>query len=271
MINVYEAVKTRSLVREFYEKAWRTTEESRRIFEQIGWELTEYALNNIPLLRERRMKSIENVYAAPIARAGFGLLRPSTTNVLKKTFQKLNMPFETFGLGLSRSHPPDKLPAEVYWNTLRNRGKTPDLSSSLILIYDMGEATGSTIEGVIRELAKFKFESANLLVLVGAAGIEQTRSRLAPLAPGMSFVIGSQWRYETIPGPTQFYLNQMFDGEWIPLEPKDWGRCVSGMTDKPAVQAFITWIDETVPVSKADKAMLYQLWVQKVDERKITI
>jgi len=236
----------------------------------IGWELTQYAVANIPLLGSASMKTIDKVYAAPIARAGFGLLRPSIVSFLEKTFQKQNVPFETFGLGLRRAHPPDRVPAHVYWNTLRDRKKNPNLSSALVLVYDMGEATGSTIAGVIRELTSFKVKPANLLFLVGAACLDQTQSRLTPLAPGMSMVVGSRWRYETTPGPIQFYLNQMFDGRWIPLEPRDWGRCVSGMTDEAAVNAFIDWIEEIVPISPTDEAMLHELWIQKIDEREIT-
>jgi hypothetical protein len=270
LIKVYEAWKVRSLVKEFYEKAWRTTKETRRIFEQIGLELTKYAINNALLLCGDQMTRIEKVYAAPIARAGFGLLRPSIIGLLEKTFQKRGIPFETFGLGLSRAHEPDKHPAQVYWNTLGDQEKNRDLSSSLVLVYDMGEASGSTIEGVISELASFKINTTNLLFLLGAASIEQTRSRLEPLAPGMRLVIGSRWRYVEKSGPTQFDNNQMFDGAWVNLPPRDWGRCVSGMTDQTSVKAFIDWISETVNVSKADKATLYGIWLRKIDEKKVT-
>jgi hypothetical protein len=269
-ITVYEAKSVRPLVREFYETAWCSTEETRRLFEQIGWELTQYAFANIPILQCDSMTTIEQVYVAPIARAGFGLLRPSILRFLEQRFQQLNVAFEVFGLGLSRTHAPDHLPANVYWNTLRDQGQPRDLSSALILVYDMGEATGSTLEGVIRELAAFKVKPVNLIFLLGAACIEQTRSRLDPLAPGMSLVMGSRWRYEATPGSTQFYLNQMFDGAWIPMDSRDWGRCVSGMTDEAAVNAFMAWITEIVSISEADQAKLYQLWVKKIDERKIT-
>lgn len=262
MIRVYEVYNVRPLVREFYEKAWRTTKETRRVFEQIGLELTKHALNNVPLLSGNQMKGIVRVYAGPIARAGCGLFRPSIVRSLKKKFQRLNIPFETFGMGLSRFHEPNRLPAKVYWNTLRDLDNNLDLSSSLILIYEMGEATGSTIEGVIRELKMFKVNPENLLFFVGAACIEQTKDRLESLAPGMSLVIGSRWRYEEKPGPTQFYLNQMFDEEWIELSPRDWGRCVSGMKDKASVKAFIAWIGETVNISKADEEMLYKIWLR---------
>ena len=51
MIHIYEADYVKPLVKVFYERAWKNTEETRRIFEEIGFELTKYAFRNVPLLK----------------------------------------------------------------------------------------------------------------------------------------------------------------------------------------------------------------------------
>lgn len=268
MIHLYEANNIRPLVRYFYEKAWNTVKETREVFEKIGLELTNYAFNNVQLLNGRQREGLAKVYAAPIARAGCGLFRPSVIRLLNKRFQKFGVPFETFGIGLSRSHEPN-LPAKVYWNTLRYL-KNSDLSSSLVLLYEMGIATGSTIEGLVKELKILKVDPAKILFLVGAACIEQNKYKFETIAPGISLVIGSLWKYEEKPGPTQFYLNQLFDEEWIFLDPRDWGRCVSDMKDKSSVRTFINWVGQTVKISKKDKNSLYEIWSKKIKEKMVS-
>lgn len=69
----------------------------------------------------------------------------------------------------------------------------PDLSDATVMLYEMGEATGSTLEGIVNELRKFNLRTENPIILVGAACIDQTRSRLERVAPGMNIVYGSRW------------------------------------------------------------------------------
>lgn len=264
MVHIYEAINVKPLVKEFYEKSWRTIKETRRIFEEIGLELTKYGLKNVPLFFDRLVERRLNVHAGPVARAGCGLFRPSVVSLLKNKFTYL----KTFGIGLSRSYRPDLYPANVYWNTLRNVSKS-DLSNSLIILYEMGEATGSTIEGVINELEFFNIALSRVLFLIGAACVDQTIERLNLIAPNLSMVIGSRWKYIEEPGPTQFYLNQMFDGEWINLHPRDWGRCVSGMKDVTSVKMFIDWVRESVSISEDDEETLFKRWSSKINERKV--
>jgi hypothetical protein len=269
MIQIYEAPKVKRLIREFYEEAWKSTGQTRKVFEQIGLELTQFAFDNVFPLKEQPIETLKSVYGAAIARAGFGLFRPSVLKLLKQTFHAYQLPFQTFGLGLARSSQPDKSPAEVYWNTLRSLDTDLDLSSSLVIIYDMGEATGSTIEGVIKELELFKINIDNLYIILGAACIEQTRKRVESFASGIHLIIGSRWRYDERPGPTQFYLNQMYNKKWIGMAPRDWGRCVSGMTDTSSVKAFINWVRESIKISISDREKLYKLWLTKIEEKEI--
>lgn len=174
----------------------------------------------------------------------------------------------SFGLGLRRAKNPLRNPATVYWNTLQLT-ETDDLTKSAILIYEMGEATGSTIAGVVSELRELTIPSGNIVFLIGAACIEQTQMRLDALAPEIHLVIGSRWRYDTTEGPTQFYLTYVNDGEWKSVPPRDWGRCVSGMTDFASVITFIQWVAETVPMTRLDRNLLLQEWSKKIDESPI--
>jgi hypothetical protein len=176
--------------------------------------------------------------------------------------------FESFGMGLRRTENPLRNPAIVYWNTLR-RITDLDLSSSTILLYEMGEATGSTIEGAINELQRLNALPRNVVVLIGAACIDQTKRRLETVAPGLNVVIGSRWRYDDAPGPTQYYLTQVLNNGWTPVSPRDWGRCVSGMIDIAAVDSFIDWIRETLPISPSEQQMLRQTWSSKIKEKII--
>jgi uracil phosphoribosyltransferase len=266
MIHIYEADYVKPLVKVFYERAWKNTEETRRIFEEIGFELTKYAFRNVPLLKNLQKNS--KVFAGPIARAGCGLFRPSVINYLRERLKESRICLETFGVGLSRSHDPIRLPAKTYWNTLRYFHKK-ELSSSLFLLYEMGEATGSTIEGVINELKKFDVSPKNILFLIGVACIDQTKERLESFADSLQVVIGSRWKYDEEPGPTQFYVTQIFEDKWIKITPRDWGRCVSGMKDHSSVMSFINWIEETVNISEEDKEMLFTLWLKKIGEKRI--
>jgi hypothetical protein len=205
-----------ALVLDFYEKAWKSTDETRRIFEQIGYELTTSAFKTVPLLQN--LKNVDKLYAGPIARAGCGLFRPSVIKVLKKICMANGVMFESFGMGLRRSENPLRNPAIVYWNTLRSISIL-DLSSSTILLYEMGEATGSTIEGAINELRRLNALPHNVVVLFGAACIDQTKSRLEAVAAGLNVVIGSRWRYDEAPGPTQYYLTHVLNDGWQPISP----------------------------------------------------
>jgi hypothetical protein len=139
----------------------------------------------------------------------------------------------------------------------------------VILIYEMGEATGSTIAGVVSELRELAIPSGNIVFLIGAACIEQTQMRLDALAPEIHLVIGSRWRYNPTEGPTQFYLTHVNNGEWKPVPPRDWGRCVSGMIDLASVKAFIHWVAETVPMTRQDQNLLLKEWSKKIDESPI--
>jgi len=83
-------------------------------------------------------------------------------------------------------------------------------------------------------------------------------------------VIGSRWKYDEAPGPTQYYLTQFLDNGWKPVFPKDWGRCVSGMIDLATVDSFIKWIGETLQVSQADQKVLRQVWSKKIEEKVVS-
>ena len=224
MIHIYDVDCIKPLIIEFYRKAWRSTKETRRIFEEIGLELTKHTLHYIPQLRNFP-KELVNVYAAPIARAGCGTFRPLVVKLLQEEFHRKNIVFKTFGLGLNRSNDPLHSPAKVYWNTLRY--SKPDLSSSIILLYEIGEATGSTIEGAVRELETFNAVPSNIIFQIGAACIDQTRERLEQVASGIHLVIGSRWRYNEKFGPTQYYLTHILDEKWINMSPRDFGENVS--------------------------------------------
>ena len=189
--------------------------------------------------------------------------------MLKDRFQGLGLSFETFGMGLSRSNAPVRKPAMMYWNTLRSL-KDSDLSSSLVLIYDMGEATGSTITGVVHELKSYGIPPDNVIFLLGAACVDQTRKRLESVAQNTSLVIGSKWKYDERPGPTQFYLTHIYDKGWIQQPPRDWGRCVSGMKNQATVKSFIRWVGETIKLSQGDEEKLFQVWSRKINEKKIS-
>jgi hypothetical protein len=267
MISIYDVESVRALVMDFYEKAWKSTDETRRIFEQIGNELTTAAINTVPLLQS--LSNVVTLYAGPIARAGCGLFRPPVIKVLEEMCTANGVMFESFGMGLRRSEKPLRNPATVYWNTLR-RISDLDLTSSMILLYEMGEATGSTIEGAINELLRLKALPHNVVVLIGAACIDQTKSRLEAVAPGLNLVIGSRWRYDDAPSPAQYFLTHIWKNGWQPVSPRDWGRCVSGMIDVAAVDSFIDWIRETLQISPSEQKMLRQIWSSKIKEKIIS-
>jgi len=267
MIHTYDVESVKSLVLEFYEKSWKSIPETRKIFEQIGYELTISAARTVPLLQN--LDKVATLYAGPIARAGCGLFRPSVVKVLTNIRADHGIRFESFGMGLRRPDNPLRDPAIVYWNTLRHIPNL-DLSSATILIYEMGEATGSTIEGVIKELRTLNAVPQNVIFLIGATSIDQSRTRLETFASGLNVVIGSRWRYDEAPGPTQYYLTQVLDNGWRPFSPKDWGRCVSGMIDRATVESFLNWIGETLRISNADQKMLRQVWSKKIEEKIVS-
>ena len=264
MIYTYYVESVKSLVLEFYENAWKSTYETRRIFEQIGYELTTSAAKTVPLLQN--LDKVAKLYAGPIARAGCGLFRPSVIKALTNICAVHGITFESFGMGLRRPDNPLRDPATVYWNTLRHISNL-DLSSATILLYEMGEATGSTIEGAIKELRTLNAVPHNVIFLVGAAAIDQTRTRLEAVASGLNVVIGSRWRYDETPGPGQYYLTQVLDSGWKSVSPKDWGRYVSGMVDLSTVESFINWVGETLRISNADQKMLRQVWSKNIEKK----
>lgn len=263
MIHTYDVEGVRPLVLEFYENAWKSTQKTRSIFEQIGYELTTSAAKTVPLLQNLHKET--TLYAGPIARAGCGLYRPSVVKALANICEAHGITFESFGMGLNRPDNPLRDPAIVYWNTLRHISNL-DLSSAKILVYEMGEATGSTIEGAIRELRTLNAVPQNVIFLVGAAAVEQTRTRLEAVASGLNVVVGSRWRYDESPGPAQYYLTQILDNGWKPVSPKDWGRRVSGMIDLATVDSFINWVGKTFQISHADRKMLRQVWSNKIEK-----
>jgi uracil phosphoribosyltransferase len=266
MVSIYEVEGVRALVLDFYEKAWKSTDATRKVFEQIGYELTTSAINMDTLLQN--LNNVDKLYAGPIARAGCGLFRPHVIKLLEKICTANGVRFESFAMGLRRSDNPLQNPAIVYWNTLQ-RISDLNLSSSTILLYEMGEATGSTIEGAINELRRLKAPPHNVVVLIGAACIEQTKSRLEAVAPDLNLVIGSRWRYDDTPGPTQYYLTHILNDGWTPVSPRDWGQCVSGMTDIESVDSFIDWIRETLQISNNEQKILRQDWSSKINEKII--
>jgi len=257
-------------VRKFYERTWKTTRGTRESFKEIGIKLTDYALANVPLLTGK--EETDAIYAAPVAKAGVGLFRPAVVEKLRARSKELGVEFCSFGIGASRPHENlDSLPAEVYWNTLRTSGT--DLSNAMVMLYEMGEATGSTLEGIVNELRKFNLRLENLILLAGAACIDQTRDRLERVAPGMNIVYGSRWRYIEKPDPRQFYLYKMYlfqEDRWIELCPKDWGRCVSGLKDRDAVNSFIEWMTETIVVPEEDQKMLHERWIDDIHTKTNT-
>ena len=267
MISIYDVERVRALVLDFYENAWKSTADTRRVFAHIGYELTTAAITTVPLLQA--LNHVDALYAGPIARAGCGLFRPPIITVLEQICTANGIRFASFGLGLQRSENPLRTPAIVYWNTLR-RIADLDLSSKAILLYEMGEATGSTLEGAMNELRRLNARPRNVVALIGAACIDQTQRRLDTVAPGLNVVIGSRWRYDETPGPTQYYLTHVLNDGWTPVAPRDWGRCVSGMIDLASVDAFIDWIRETLPITPSDQAMLRQTWSRKIHEKRIS-
>jgi hypothetical protein len=268
MVHIYDAPEITPLVLDFYHTAWQSVTSTRYIFELIGLGLTQAAFRSIPLLQD--LTCIDSIYAGPIARAGCGLFRPSVlsllTTYMHSDHQEITV--NSFGLGLRRAQNPLHTPATVYWNTLQ-LPEIDDPTKSVILIYEMGEATGSTIVGVVSELQKLAIPLGNIIFLIGAACIEQTQTRLDALAPEIHLVIGSRWRYDPTEGPTQFYLTHMNDGRWKPLPPRDWGRCVSGMTNLASVNSFIQWVAETIPMTHQDQNLLLHEWSNKIDESPI--
>jgi len=268
MVHVYDVPEITPLVLDFYHSAWQSVTSTRQVFEWIGFGLTQAAFHSITQLQD--LTCVDTIYAGPIARAGCGLYRPSVLSLIT-TYAHSNLqeiPVNSFGLGLRRAKNPLHTPATVYWNTLRLT-ELDDPTKSIILIYEMGEATGSTIVGVVSELRKLAIPAENIIFLIGAACLEQTQMRLDVLAPEIHLVIGSHWRYDPTEGPTQFYLTHMNDGEWKPLPPRDWGRCVSGMTDLASVNSFIQWVAETVPMTHQDQTLLRHEWLKKIDDLPI--
>lgn len=266
MVHVYDASDVTSLVLDFYNDAWQSVISTRRVFEHIGLSLTHAAFRSVPLLQN--IKLVDTIYAGPIARAGCGLFRPSVVDLLMTWCTPQDITVNSFGLGLRRGKNPLHTPATIYWNTLQLT-EADDLTRSVILIYEMGEATGSTITGVVAALQDLNIPPENMVFLIGAACIEQTRARLDALTPDVHLVIGSRWHYDTMAGPTQFYLTHVNYGEWIPVPPRDWGRCVSGMTDRASVSTFIQWVAETVPMTQRDQSLLFQEWSKKIGEPHI--
>jgi hypothetical protein len=236
------------------------------VFEEIGLELTKHMIQYLPLLHNLP-KGIVNVYAGPIARAGCGAFRPSVIKLLHEEVKRKGLEIKTFGLGLSRAKDPLHHPAIVYWNTLRD--SQPDLASSLILLYEIGEATGSTIESAVKELKTFNAVPQHIIFLIGAACIDQTLERLQTVASGIQLIVGSRWQYDETSGPTQFFLTHIKAKKWIKMVPKDWGRCVSGMEDEQSVSSFIQWIGETIDLSPIDEAVLFRRWKQKIKEKAV--
>jgi hypothetical protein len=175
MVHVYDASDVTSLVLDFYNDAWQSVISTRRVFEQIGLALTRAAFRSVPLLQD--LKLVDSIYAGPIARAGCGLFRPSVVDLLVTWCTPHDITINSFGLGLRRGKNPLHTPATIYWNTLQLT-ETDDLTRSVILIYEMGEATGSTITGVVTALQDLNIPSENMVFLIGAACIEQTRARL---------------------------------------------------------------------------------------------
>jgi hypothetical protein len=268
MVYVYDAPEITPLVLDFYNTAWQSVTSTRHVFERIGFGLTQAAFRSVPLLRDRTC--VDTIYAGPIARAGCGLFRSSVLSLLTTYARTAHQEIRvySFGLGLRRAKNPLHTPATVYWNTLK-LNEMDDLTKSVILIYEMGEATGSTIAGVVSKLREFNIPLGNIVFLIGAACIEQTQIRLNALAPEIQLVIGSRWRYDPTEGPTQFYLTHVNDGEWKPVPPRDWGRCLSGMTDLASVKTFIHWVAKTVPMTRQDQNLLLQEWSKKIDEPPI--
>jgi hypothetical protein len=262
LIKTYEAYETKPLIKKFYEQGWRTVKETRKIFEALGIKLTEYLFNNDEIFDSITSNEKINVYSGPIARAGCGLFRQSTKNLIKKRLEKCEASFQVIGLGLNRLKNPEFMSAEVYWNTLRN--KIIDSNQfNYFIIYDFGEATGSTIEGVIEDFRNCGISSKNIIFCLGAACIEQTKNRLESITSEITLIVGSKWKYKVTDGEDKYYLDQMFDGEWIDFIPRDWGKCVSGITNESSINAFISWIKETMDISKEDEKMLFQRWKQK--------
>ncbi len=266
MVHVYDAPEVTSLVLDFYSDAWQSVISTRHVFENIGLSLTHAAFQSVPLLQD--LTDVKCFYVGPIARAGCGLFRPSVVNLLMTICAPWDINIIPFGLGLRRGNNPLHTAASIYWNTLQ-LCKRDDLSRSVILIYEMGEATGSTIAGVITALQDLNIPLKNVIFLIGAACIEQTRERLDALTPESHLVIGSRWHYDTTAGPTQFYLTHISHNGWMPVPPRDWGRCVSGMTDLTSVTTFIQWISETVPITPRDRKLLLREWAKKIDEPQI--
>ena len=97
----------------------------------------------------------------------------------------------------------------------------------------------------------------------------------------MHLVYGSRWRYIEEEGPTKYYLNQMQNpktGQYELLDPKDWGKAVSGMDTKEDVRRFILWMrgaenrepseGDLIYIPEEDQDGLFRRWEDKTTEKQ---
>lgn len=251
-------------VREFYERTYATTGGTRRSFAVIGQRLAEHVLQELPLLNEK-VYGVDSIHVTGISRGGNPLFTTTVRAIIERGARQLGYGFNAFGIAASRpSVNTDTEVAEVYWDTLER--SSPDLTNAAVMLFEMGLATASTIEGVYERLRTYELRPEHLVLLAGAACLEQSTSRLEEVAPGMTIVAGSKWRYIEEPGPSQFYLNRMLNpdtGEYQLMEPRDWGACACGTTE-PELRSFLDLMALTIPMTYKDREFLYSRWRDKL-------
>ncbi|OGI14901.1 hypothetical protein A3K63_01700 [Candidatus Micrarchaeota archaeon RBG_16_49_10] len=242
------------LVKKFYKEDFSRLEATRRDFQQIGDALTSY------LVGSGILDGATEIYAAPVLRAGAGVLRPSSVRLLEEKANSLGVPFRTFGLGASRPHEKtDSRPARIYLNTL---GDLRPGNDAKVILYEMGEATGATVVGASQDLRNLDIRPENLILLAGATCINQTEGRLGTEVPGMTIISGSQWLYNEKPGDTQFYLTRMYNpktGAYDIMDPQDWGAGVSGNN----MEEFLSLVEEVVRLTPLNRKLLRNEWRDK--------
>ncbi len=255
-----------SLVRNFYENTYATTQGTRRSFACIGQRLTEHALSAVPLLTQR-FDGIDKIYATGISRGGNPLFTTTVSGLLSRKARELGYDFDAFGIAASRPHEnTDTRPAEVYWDTLER--SQPNLSSAAVLLFEMGLSTASTIEGVYERLESYGLKPENLTLLAGAVCLDQSTPRLEEVAPGMTVVAGSKWLYIPKGQSNQFYLYRMFNPktrEYENMTPRDWGKCGCGTTDAE-LKSFLDLMRLTIPMTEGDGTFLYNRWRDKLND-----
>lgn len=242
-----------ALVTEFYLSGHESPKITRQVFKQLGILMTREAINNVLTTLPAFATGRALLAPAPILRAGAGILTPDALALLSD--------FETLPwlIGASRTKSPDKEPAELYLFNLKRQlghrlGGKIDLSRVILIIFEMGISTASTLVAVANALSRnyLEFDFHNLVFVAPCVCLEQMEARLVAAAPGATLVVGTEWRYNDEPDSGErFYLNrmQLFGNSYTMMPPRDWGQCLTGGFDK--VKDIWIFLNEFVRPLKA--------------------